>query len=280
MLCLVEDLGRPGLAELGVGRSGAADGDSFRLANRLVGNTEAAAAVEFVLGEVAFRFHRAVTVALTGAPGPVRVSERGAAFNAPFPVRPGELVRVGRPASGLRGYLAVRGGLGVAPVLGSRSWDTLAEIGPPPLRAGDLLPLADDGDGPLVADVAPVRWPSADTPLRVIAGPRADRFGPAALDALTTRPYEVTAESNRVGLRLAGQALHADASGDDAGGLPSEGMVTGAIQVPPSGQPVLFLADHPVTGGYPVVGVVVTADVPRAAQLRPGDPVRFRWVGG
>ncbi|WP_026877286.1 biotin-dependent carboxyltransferase family protein [Jiangella gansuensis] len=279
MLSLIEDLGRPGLAELGVGRSGAADTDSFRLANRLVGNAETAAAVEFVLGGVAFRFRRAATVALTGAPAPVRVGGRGAAFNAPFPVHAGEVLRVGRPSRGLRGYLAVRGGLGAEAVLGSRSRDTLAAIGPPPLRSGDVLPIADDAGGPPVADVAPVRWPPSDEPLRVIAGPRADRFDPAALTALATERYEVTTESDRVGLRLAGPALRpSTAHSHTAGSLPSEGMVTGALQVPPSGQPVLFLPDHPVTGGYPVIGVVVTADLPRAAQLRPGDAVRFTWA--
>lgn len=278
-LALVEDLGRPGLGAMGVGRAGAADGDSFRLANRLVGNSEGAAAVEFVLGGLAVRFRRTATVALTGAPADVRVDGagcgRGAAFNAPFAVRAGESLRVGRPASGLRGYLAVRGGIGVPPVLGSRSWDSLARIGPPPLRSGDLLPIGADHDGEPVVDVAPVAAPAGGVAtLRVLPGPRADRLAPDALTVLFGGGYEVTAESDRVGLRLAGPPL-GRAAGTPAE-LPPEGMVTGALQVPPSGRPVLFLADHPVTGGYPVVGVVLTADLPLAAQLRPGDEVRFR----
>ncbi|RIQ17219.1 5-oxoprolinase subunit C family protein, partial [Jiangella rhizosphaerae] len=182
------------------------------------------------------------------------------------------------PARGLRGYLAVRGGIGVPPVLGSRSWDSLAGIGPPPLRAGDLLPLAGDHDGEPFVDVAPVRPPvppqSGEVRLRVLPGPRAGRFAPPALDRLFGSAYEVTADSDRVGLRLAGPPL--PAAPGVAAELPPEGMVTGALQVPPSGRPVLFLADHPVTGGYPVIGVVATADVPLAAQLRPGDAVRFR----
>ncbi|RIQ14349.1 allophanate hydrolase subunit 2 family protein, partial [Jiangella rhizosphaerae] len=121
VLAIVEDLGRPGLGAMGVGRSGAADEHSFRLANRLVANAERAAAIEFVLGGLAIRFRRTATVALTGAPADVRAGERAAAFNAPFSVRAGEVLRVGRPARGLRGYLAVRGGIGVPPVLGSRS---------------------------------------------------------------------------------------------------------------------------------------------------------------
>ncbi|MBB5789335.1 biotin-dependent carboxyltransferase family protein [Jiangella mangrovi] len=274
ILALVEDLGRPGLAAMGVGSSGAADGDSLRLANRLVGNVEGAAAVEFVLGGLVLLFRRAATVALTGAPADVGVGSRGAAFNAPFSVRAGEVLRVGRPARGLRSYLAVRGGIDVPPVLGSRSWDSLARIGPPPLRAGDLLPVGADHDGEPCVDVAPVAAPGDGATLRVVPGPRSDRFAPDALDTLFGTAYEVTAESDRVGLRLAGAPLEPAAPG--LGELPPEGMVTGALQVPPSGRPVLFLADHPVTGGYPVVGVVVTADLPLAAQLRPGDEVRFR----
>ncbi|TDC52646.1 biotin-dependent carboxyltransferase [Jiangella ureilytica] len=282
-LALVEDLGRPGLGAMGVGCSGAADGDSFRLANRLVGNHEGAAAVEFLLGGLAVRFRRTATVALTGAPADARVGGgaggegrgRGAAFNAPFSVRAGESLRVGRPASGLRSYLAVRGGIGVPPVLGSRSWDSLARIGPPPLRAGDLLPIGSGHDGEPVVDVAPVAEPAGGVAtLRVLPGPRSEWFAPDALDTLFATPYEVTAESDRVGLRLAGAPLAAAAPG--AAELAPEGMVTGALQVPPSGRPVLFLADHPVTGGYPVVGVVLTADLPLAAQLRPGDELRFR----
>ncbi|WP_083459005.1 biotin-dependent carboxyltransferase family protein [Jiangella muralis] len=272
LLALVEDLGRPGLGALGVGRSGAADEDSFRLANRLVANAERAAAIEFVLGGLAVRFRRTATVALTGATADVRAGDRAAAFNAPFAVRAGELLRVGRPASGLRSYLAVRGGLGVAPVLGSRSWDSLARIGPPPLRSGDLLPLAGDDDGEPSVDVAPVPPRGGPATLRVLPGPRADRFTPWALETLFGTAYEVTADSDRVGLRLAGAPLRTR----DGGQLPPEGMVTGALQVPPNGRPVLFLADHPVTGGYPVIGVVASADLSRAAQLRPGDTVRFR----
>lgn len=274
LLALVEDLGRPGLGALGVGRSGAADEDSFRLANRLVANAERAAAIEFVLGGLVVRFRRTATVALTGAPADVRAGDRAAAFNAPFAVRAGELLRVERPARGLRSYLAVRGGLGVPPVLGSRSWDSLAGIGPPPLRSGDLLPLAGDHDGHPSVDVAPVPPPPDDVTLRVLPGPRADRFAPSALRTLFATAYEVTADSDRVGLRLAGPPLRRAAGA--AAELPPEGMVTGALQVPPDGRPVLFLADHPVTGGYPVIGVVAAADLSPAAQLRPGDTVRFR----
>jgi biotin-dependent carboxylase-like uncharacterized protein len=176
------------------------------------------------------------------------------------------------PARGLRSYLAVRGGVDLPPVLGSRSSDTLSGLGPSPLAAGDRLPVGSlAGEQPLV-DVAPVA-PLPDRPvLRVLPGPRRDWLQASAWGELTSQEWAVSADSDRVGLRLTGPRL-LRARTDE---LPSEGLVAGAVQVPPDGGPVLFLADHPVTGGYPVLAVVVTADLPLAAQLRPGDGVRFR----
>jgi biotin-dependent carboxylase-like uncharacterized protein len=175
---------------------------------------------------------------------------------------------------GLRTYLAVRGGVDVPPVLGSRSTDTLSGLGPAPLAPGDRLPVGDLRGAEPFVDVAPVRAPSSEPVLRVLPGPRRDWLDPAAWTELTTRPWTVTANSNRVGLRLDGPRLARARDGE----LPSEGLVPGALQVPPDGAPVLFLADHPVTGGYPVLAVVVTADLPAAAQLRPGDTLTFRPV--
>jgi len=192
--------------------------------------------------------------------------------NAPCFVAAGATVDVGVPPRGLRSYLAVRGGVAVEPVLGSRATDLLSGLGPPPLAPGARLPVGEPaGDFPGV-DVAAVPEPPADPVLRVVPGPRDDWFAPGALALLTGSPYEVTAQSNRVGVRLSGPALTRAREGE----LPSEGMVTGALQLPPSGQPILFLADHPTTGGYPVLAVVTTPDLPLAAQLRPGDHVRFR----
>lgn len=271
LFSIIEDLGRTGLVDVGVGRSGAADLDSFRLVNRLVGNAESAATIEFIMGDVKFRFHRPATIALAGAPAEVSVGPRGGAFNTPMMARSGDVLRIGRPTIGLRSYLAIRGGIGVPPVLGSRSWDTLAEIGPPPLRRGDTLPVADDAAGYPNVDVAAVGPLPTQPSLRVLAGPRADWFDESALDQLFQRPYAVSSHSNRIGIRLEGALLSTAVKGE----LPPEGLVPGALQVPPSGQPVLFLADHPMTGGYPVIGVVATPDIPLAAQLRPGDTVRF-----
>lgn len=271
-LATLQDLGRPGLAALGVGQSGAADAPSMRLANRLVGNECGTACVEVTFGGLEVRARGGVTVALAGAPCPMSVDGRQVAPYTVVWVPDGAVLRLGAPTSGLRSYLAVRGGLDVAPVLGSCSTDTLSGVGPAPLEPGRRLRVG-RATRPLPGvDLAPVRVPDAgDLWLRVVRGPRADWFTDAAYDALLTTPYEVTAESNRIGMRLSGTALERSCEAE----LPSEGMVAGALQVPPSGQPTLFLADHPVTGGYPVVAVVVAADVALAAQARPGQQLRF-----
>lgn len=260
-LTTVQDLGRPGWAALGVPRAGAADLASYRLANRLVGNDESAAALEVTLGGLVMELDVPTTVAVTGAPC---VAE----MNAPFTAQ-GRLVLT-TPAVGLRSYVAVRGGLDVAPVLGSRSSDTLSGTGPAPLVAGDRLAVRAGTGRWDAVDVAPVAPLLPDPVLRVVVGPRHDWF--ASVDPLWSQAFQVTQECNRVGVRLAGRPLQRVGEGE----LPSEGLVPGALQVPPDGQPVLLLADHPTTGGYPVAAVVVEEDLPRAAQLRPGDRVRFR----
>lgn len=276
-LATIQDDGRPGLAALGVGRSGAADLPSYHLANRLVGNPEGSAAIEVTLGGLELRARGGVFVALTGAPCPMVVrapeeSPRQVSANGAVWLPDGATLELGVPASGLRSYLAMRGGVMVDEVLGSRSTDVMAGIGPAPLDVGVRLPVGEPSGELPETEQAPVRPPvEGDVVLRVVAGPRADWFTGAALDALVTEPYAVTAESNRVGMRLAGPELERSRGGE----LTSEGMTTGAVQVPPSGQPTLFLADHPVTGGYPVIAVVIAADIPGAAQARPGQHVRF-----
>jgi biotin-dependent carboxylase-like uncharacterized protein len=271
-LTTVQDLGRPGHAAIGVTRSGAADTAAAGLANRLVGNRPEAALLEVTAGGLRLRAGRTVLVAVTGAPLPVAVDGRPAPFAAPMTLPPGAVLSLGTPWAGLRSYLAVRGGIDVPPVLGSRSTDTLSGLGPPPLTAGTLLPVGDLAADEPVVDVAPVGPPPDRPVLRVLPGPRRDWLDDAAWAALTTQEWAVAADSDRVGLRLTGPRLARAREGE----LPSEGLVAGAVQVPPDGAPVLFLADHPVTGGYPVLAVVVTADLPLAAQLRPGDGVRFR----
>jgi biotin-dependent carboxylase-like uncharacterized protein len=271
----VQDRGRTGWASIGVPRSGAADLAAHDLANRLVGNRPEAATVEVTAGGLRVLAERTVLVAVTGAPAAVTVAGRPAPVNAPLTVPAGGQLTLGVPPRGLRSYLAVRGGIDVPPVLGSRSTDTLSGLGPAPLAEGDRLPVGSLAAEEPFVDVAAVA-PVPELPvLRVLPGPRRDWLVPAAWTALTTGEWRVSADSDRIGLRLTGPEL-ARARTDE---LPSEGLVTGAVQVPPDGGPVLFLADHPVTGGYPVLAVVVTADVGIAAQLRPGDPVSFRPAG-
>jgi biotin-dependent carboxylase-like uncharacterized protein len=272
LLTTVQDRGRPGWASIGVTRSGAADRQAAALANRLVGNDAAAAVLEVTVGGLQVQAGRTLLVAVSGAPAPVTVDGRAAPFDAPLTLRPGQVLGLGNPAVGLRSYLAVRGGIGVPPVLGSRSTDTLSGLGPAPLRPGDVLPVGALAAAEPVVDVAPVGAPSSRPVLRVLPGPRRDWLAPTAWTALTTEDWTVSPDSDRVGLRLAGPRL--DRARTDE--LPSEGLVPGAVQVPPDGAPVLFLVDHPVTGGYPVLAVVTTDDLPAAAQLRPGDRVRFR----
>jgi len=270
----VQDLGRPGLGALGVGASGAADRGSLRLANRLVGNPEWAAALEVTLGGLRARLSATTVVALTGAPAQLRLAGRDAGAYGPIDVPAGAELEVGRPWAGLRSYLGVRGGIAVRPVLGSRSTDVLAGLGPPIVRDGDRLPVGADTVGLPNVDVAPAPAYASEVELRVLLGPRDDWFTPEAVATLSAAAYTVTPESNRIGIRLSGPALNRAVTRE----LPPEGMVTGALQVPPNGQPVLFLADHPVTGGYPVIGVVLANDIGHAAQARPGDVIRFRAV--
>jgi biotin-dependent carboxylase-like uncharacterized protein len=271
-LTTVQDRGRPGWASIGVTRSGAADRAAADLANRLVGNDASAAVLEVTAGGLRVRAERTLLVAITGAPAPVTVDGRAAPFDAPFPLGIGQVLGLGLPPMGLRSYLAVRGGVDVPSVLGSRSTDTLSGLGPAPLASGNRLPVGSLAADEPIVDVAGVRAPSSRPVLGILPGPRRDWLAPDAWAALVREPWTVTADSNRVGLRLSGPVLERARTDE----LPSEGLVPGAVQVPPDGAPVVFLADHPVTGGYPVLAVVRTADIPAAAQLRPGDAVRFR----
>ncbi|MER6626656.1 biotin-dependent carboxyltransferase family protein [Streptomyces sp. NPDC000987] len=270
-LTTVQDQGRPGHAHLGVPRSGALDGPAAALVNRLVGNRPEAAVLETTVTGCALRPRSAVTVAVAGAPCPVTVDGRPVSWGAPVRVPAGAVLDVGTVTSGVRGYVAVSGGVAVEPVLGSRSTDLLSGLGPAPLTDGAVLPLGTPGSPHARVDVAPCPAPPAEVVLRVTPGPRDDWFTPEAVRAFTSRTFRVSPASNRIGLRTEGPALERAVPGE----LPSEGMVLGAVQVPPDGRPVVFLADHPTTGGYPVIGVVRAGDLPRAAQAAPGTPVRF-----
>ncbi|MDM7854461.1 5-oxoprolinase subunit B/C family protein [Cellulomonas alba] len=273
-LTLVEDLGRAGWAHVGVGRAGAADAEALALANRLVGNAEGAAGLEVLLGGLRVRADRPVTVALAGAPGAADVDGHPVGRHAPIELAAGQVLHVGTASRGLRVYLAVRGGLDVVPVLGSRSADQLAGIGPAPLAAGDALPVGPaPADLPPV-DVAPVRDWASEVVLHLAPGPHA-AWVEGGLEALDrSGPWLVTPATNRVALRLDGTPLRRVPEREHAE-LPPAGLVPGAVQVPPDGRPIVFGIDHPVTGGYPVLAVVRRPDLHWLAQLRPGERVRF-----
>lgn len=275
-LTLFCDDGRPGFANVGVSRSGAADRAAYQLGQRLLGQGYHAAALEVTFGGLVLRAAALAWIALTGAAADATLDGRPVGQGAAFVVAPGQELRLGMPDRGLRTYVSVRGGFEAEPVLGSRATDVLSGLGPPLLRAGDQLsigPVPAELDFTPVDFAAPTSPPPATPVLDVIRGPRDDWFTEPA--GLVDASWEVTSESNRVGVRLSGPVL--DRHPDHTGELPSEPMVRGSVQVPPNGQPVVFLADHPVTGGYPVIGVLTPEATDLLAQARPGDPVRFRW---
>jgi len=274
-LALLQDHGRPGLAHLGVPRSGAADLLSHDLANRLVGNDVDEATIEFLLGSAELVFESGAHIAVTGAETSVRVDGCEMPLNQALHVPAGGHLRIGAPFRGLRCYLAVAGGFAVPPVLGSRSSDVLAHLGPAALKAGDTLPIGTPGLPPPSPDVVRSTVPFEERlSLRYRRGPRDDWFDAAALSGFEEESWTVTSEANRVGVRLAG----APVVPIDHEEMPSEGMVLGAIQVPASGQPIVFMADHPPTGGYPVIGVVDALSVARLAQAAPGTSVSFEPI--
>jgi biotin-dependent carboxylase-like uncharacterized protein len=317
MQCTVQDLGRVGYAAMGVGPSGAADRGAAARANSLVGNPADAAVLEILNGGAEFEARADVVVAVTGASAAltcVRATPAGAgaALTGVGAATPGGAAEsfesdgavalsagtrlcIDRPRTGLRTYLAVRGGFLAAPVLGSRATDTLAGLGPAPLRAGDVLPVGETSipagrfpGNPRFAglDDAPPAAPGGerDEPtdatdsdpepqveLAIMPGPQRDWLNSDAIAHLSEDTWTVSPASNRVGLRLTGPQLDRARLGE----LPSQGLVRGAVQVTPSDELVVFLADYPVTGGYPVIAVVTDAAADRAAQLRPGGQVRF-----
>lgn len=285
---LVQDGGRHGMSGLGISSSGALDLPAMHAANRAVGNPVGAAVLENVLGQMRLRSQGATTLAITGAQVKATVhSTSGAvwpvATHTPIALNDGDVVQLHAPTAGVRSYVAVRGGWQVEPVLGSCATDTLALVGPPALQAGQRIAVGDDAIAAVQLhsvelDGAPVRHlpRTGDVVvLDVLLGPRTDWFTQAALRTFVTQEWLVTPQSNRVGIRVEGAQPLERACHDE---LPSEGTVAGAIQVPINGQPVLFLADHPLTGGYPVIGAIASYHLPLAAQIPVGCRIRFNVV--
>ncbi|MDO5604070.1 MAG: urea amidolyase family protein [Paracoccus sp. (in: a-proteobacteria)] len=270
---LIQDEGRPGQTGQGISGGGALDIGALWRANRAVGNPSDAPALEITLGPLRLRALGPLVLAQSGA-GRARLAGRELAVGAGFAMDAGDELEIPAPAAGMRSYLALRGGFEVARVLGSASRDTLAAIGPAPLEAGAVLLPAHHRAG---AVGVPVAEPALPAPgdlvrLKVTLGPRTGCFSAAEVEDFLTQEWMVTADISRVGMRLEGPRPLLRADGAE---LASEGVETGAVQIPHSGQPVLFLADHPLTGGYPVIAVLHPDARDLAAQIPPGARIRF-----
>lgn len=263
----IQDLGRPGHRASGVPLCGAADPGALRRANRLVGNPADAAGLELTLLGPDLRFDQDTLVALEGATFP------GCPWGHAFPVRAGDVISLGHATTGCRGLLAVAGGIDVEPVLGSRSTFVPARLGGlhgAPLIAGDELPIGDSRGRPVSpADPAAAAERGGAVTLRLIPGTEFDACG----DAIWSATHTASSRSDRMGVRLEGPPLGLEG---DRGSLPSVAVLPGTVQLPPDGRPIILLADAQTIGGYPVIGHVITADLPLVAQLRPGDAVRWR----
>lgn len=283
LLTTFQDAGRPGFAHLGIGRAGAFDAPALRIANALCGNPCDACALEITLFGPTLRFHIDAWIAVTGAPIPFRIDGADQPTWAPVFVAAGSMVELGAMRSGCRSHLAVRGGFHTAPVLGSRSTDVNAQLGPfsgRPLRARDMLTMGAAvnlapaaASKPMNWRLDPRPWFPEETPatLRLLPGSHFDRLKETSRKLLFSETFAVRADSNRVGLRLSGPALEFGEPVE----MVSEGCVPGILQLPPSGQPIAFGPECPVSGGYPRIGQIAAVDIPRLAQRRPGDTLRF-----
>jgi biotin-dependent carboxylase-like uncharacterized protein len=277
LLTTVQDQGRPGHRAFGMPVAGAADRWSFAVANLLAGNPPGAAALELTLLGGTFRFALGGYAALAGADMQATLDGAPVAPWSAFPVAAGAVLALGAARAGVRAYLAVRGGVDVPPVLGSRSTYTRARVGGLSGRAlakGDLVPVG-GGDGP---EPGPRRLPAELTPshggevvLRAIPGPQEDRFHPHGLATLFSHPYRVTPQNDRMGFRLEGPPVRLLGAAD----IVTDALLPGAVQVPGNGQPIVMMVDCQTTGGYAKIATVIGPDLARLAQARSGESVRF-----
>lgn len=294
LLTTLQDVGRSGYAHLGIGRAGAFDEPALRIANALCGNPPDACGLEITLVGPTLRFDAGTWIAVTGAPIAFNIEGTERPMWSPVFVPPGTTVTLGAIRSGCRSYLGVAGGFDAEPVLGSRSIDINASLGPNegrPLRAGDAL---ETGSGSLSRHGWRVRenagesepdfvskwrldprpWFSDDSgkPLRLLPGNHLEQLTKTSCTWLFSDVFSVSADSNRVGVRLSGPVLEWDTPIE----MVSEGCVPGVLQLPPSGQPIAFGPECPVSGGYPRIGQIAAVDLPRLAQRRPGNTLGFR----
>jgi biotin-dependent carboxylase-like uncharacterized protein len=275
----VQDLGRYGYRRFGVSVSGALDPVSMRTANILVGNQPGEATIEMTLVGIQLVVHAPrCRVAVAGGSFPLHVNDEAADLFRAHDLRCGDEVRVGTARAGMRAYLAVSGGFDIAPVLGSRSTHVRSRLGGldgAPLSAGDMVPLRTPEPVPGPLRSLPLEHrPRFDGPIHVLPGPQDDAFTEAGLASFLSGPYVVSDRSDRMGCQLHGDRI------EHAGGfnIVSDPVVPGSVQVPGNGQPIVLLADCQTTGGYPKIATVISADLFRLGQRRPGDAVEFRPV--
>ena len=310
-LTTVQDLGRKGYANRGIQENGACDKFSSRVANQLVGNRKDAAVLEMTLKGDCIRFTSEAVIALTGADMQPTVNGSRIPMYRPVAVQPGAVLNAGTAVFGLRMYLAVRGGINVPAVLGSRSTGLKCRMGGyegRALRRGDILNIGQEDGGVMAqsdgnggtgsdeagSDGAAVRCSGREDrlrtllpacgvrvadgkqypQLRVVPGPQQEAFTEKGLQTFVGAVYHLSAQSDRMGCKLEGAAIETFHGSD----IVSDGIVEGSIQVSSDGQPIVMLADHQTTGGYAKIGTLIRADVPRIAQMRPGDPVAFCFV--
>lgn len=273
----IQDRGRFGYIASGIGPSGAMDSDAMDTANWLVGNRPDEAVLEATLLGPSLLFEKDCICAVTGADMEARIGSKPVPFYRPFWVQAGQTLTLGAAKTGCRGYLALQGGIQLPPELGSRSTNLKCALGGiqgRALKRGDVLPVPDETH-PNCIDRRrkPVVY-DQQVEVRVIPGPQADAFTQSAFDTLTSAPFTLSDQSDRMGLRLTGPVIET-VSGSD---IISDGIAFGAIQVTSAGQPIILMADRQTTGGYAKIGTVCTVDLPKLAQLRPGGTVRFSLI--
>ncbi|QPK78693.1 5-oxoprolinase/urea amidolyase family protein [Corynebacterium lizhenjunii] len=283
LLTVYQDLGRPGRGDLGVTPSGAGDRASAATANIAVGNPRGATVLENI-GGLCLKALTDTVIAVTGAQARVRLGDMPVHLARPVLVTAGHTITIEPPTVGMRSYLAIRGGIVADSELGSSATDVLSGLGPAPVQAGDIIGVLPRSAAMTDAQLTnplrvTVQGGTTVGRLRCVLGPRDDWFSQQSLAAFTSTEWTVSPDSNRVGVRLLGPDGQMTIERTRTGELPSEGMVAGSIQIPPSGQPVIFLRDHAVTGGYPVIATVLEEDIDIAAQLPPGARVHFDLVG-
>lgn len=282
----VQDLGRPGWAHLGVSTSGAADPLALRAGNRLLGNPDGAPALEMPLFGGSFRFDGPACFAITGGDFEASLSGQPVGAWQPLNAASGARLEIGRARRGARAYLCVAGGLQTPRLLGSASTHVTSGVGGPgrALRAGDEFSIGSDAGGAARRNTSAPGRPAIDDawlaaaytggPVRIVPGPQFDWFQSESRDRLAAAEYHVLDQSNRMGLRLAGDRIVRSRPGQ----LLTEGTPVGAVQVPDDGQPIVLFVEHGTTGGYPKIAAVCAADLHRLGQLRPRDTLRFQWI--